>query len=57
MARLDALSPLSVLTRGYSISEKEDGKIVRNVHQISVGDRLRIRVAEGTFGAEVKEIE
>lgn len=57
MARLDALSPLSVLTRGYSITEKEDGEIVRNVHQISVGDRLKIRVAEGTFGAEVKEVE
>lgn len=57
MARLDALSPLSVLTRGYSITEKENGEIVRNVHQINVGDRLNIRVAEGKFEAEVKDIE
>lgn len=57
MARLDAMSPLSVLTRGYSITEKEGGEIVRNVHQISVGDRLSIRVAEGKFGAEVTEVE
>ncbi|HEX6279379.1 MAG TPA: exodeoxyribonuclease VII large subunit, partial [Pyrinomonadaceae bacterium] len=56
MARLDALSPLSVLKRGYSITHNASGEIVRNVHQTDVGERIRIRVAEGRISAEVKEV-
>lgn len=56
MARLDALSPLAVLTRGYSITQNESGEIVRNAHQTDVGERITVRVAEGRLSAEVKEI-
>ena len=56
MARLDTLSPLAVLTRGYSITQNESGEIVRNVHQIEVGERIRVRVANGRLSAEVKEL-
>ena len=56
MARLDALSPLSVLKRGYSITENASGEIVRNVHQTDVGERIKIRIAEGRISAEVKEV-
>ncbi len=56
MAKLNALSPLSVLTRGYSITQKPDGKIVRNAHQTSVGERLNIRLARGKLEAEVREV-
>ena len=55
-ARLDALSPLAVLTRGYSITQNSSGEIVRNVHQIDVGERIKIRVANGRLSAEVKEL-
>ena len=55
-ARLDALSPLAVLTRGYSITQNSSGEIVRNVHQIDVGERIKIRVANGKLSAEVKEL-
>lgn len=57
MARLDALSPLSVLKRGYSITQNSSGEIVRKVHQTDVGERIRIRLAEGRISAEVTELE
>lgn len=56
MARLDALSPLAVLARGYSITHNESGEIVRNVHQTDVGERIKVRVANGRISAEVKEL-
>ncbi len=56
VAQLDALSPLAVLTRGYSITQNSSGDIIRNVHQTDVGERIRIRVARGRISAEVKEL-
>jgi len=56
MAKLDALSPLSVLTRGYSITQKMSGEIVRDVHQIAVGQKLNIRLSRGKLEAEVTEV-
>jgi len=56
MTKLDALSPLSVLTRGYSITQKPDGKVVRDSHQTSAGDRLNIRLARGRLEAEVRSV-
>ena len=57
MAKLDALSPLSVLTRGYSITQKESGEIVRDAHQTVVGERLEIRLALGKLNAEVTAVK
>ena len=57
MARLDALSPLAVLTRGYSITQKESGEIVRNSHQIREGERLSIRLSAGKIEADVVRAE
>ncbi|MGD9629052.1 MAG: exodeoxyribonuclease VII large subunit [Pyrinomonadaceae bacterium] len=56
MGRLDALSPLAVLTRGYSLTQKQRGQIVRNSHLTQVGELLKIRFAEGSVNAEVKEV-
>ena len=53
MARLNALSPLAVLTRGYSLTQKASGEIIRKAHQTSVGERISVRVAEGKIEAEV----
>jgi exodeoxyribonuclease VII large subunit len=57
MARLDALSPLSVLSRGYSITQKESGEILRSSHQTTTGERLEIRLADGKLDAEVLATE
>ena len=54
-AKLDAMSPLKVLTRGYAMAQKEDGQIVRSVTQISTGDAVRVSLADGAFTATVTD--
>lgn len=53
MSQLNALSPLSVLSRGYSITQKMNGEIVREPHQTAVGEKVKISLAGGTLEAEV----
>ncbi len=53
--KLDALSPLAILERGYSICSKlPEGKIVRSVKEISVGDALKVLFTDGDAISEVK---
>jgi exodeoxyribonuclease VII large subunit len=57
-AQLDALSPLRVLERGYAIALREStGRAVRSESEVEDGDRLRVRVFEGEFGAKVERHE
>ncbi|MFW2389046.1 MAG: exodeoxyribonuclease VII large subunit [Polyangiales bacterium] len=54
-AQLDALSPLRVLERGYAIAIREStGRAVRAAAEVKQGDRLRVRVFDGEFGAKVE---
>jgi exodeoxyribonuclease VII large subunit len=53
-AQLKALSPLGVLARGYSVTQRPDGRIVRNADTLQDGDRVRTRVAKGEFESEVR---
>jgi len=53
MASLDALSPLSVMKRGYSITQKVSGEIVRDADLVGAGEKLNIRLAKGVLNAEV----
>jgi exodeoxyribonuclease VII large subunit len=51
-SRLESLSPLATLARGYAIvSQEETEEVVSSVNQVSPGDRLSIRVADGALGA------
>lgn len=52
-AKLDAMSPLKVLTRGYSMTRKEDGTVIRSVSQTEIGERVRISLEDGTLCATV----
>jgi len=54
-AKLDALSPLKVLTRGYSVAQTQAGEIVSSVKQVNRDDRLTIRFQDGTATATVME--
>lgn len=54
---LDALSPLRVLARGYSVTTRPDGGIISSVKGIAAGDRITTRVTDGTFQATVTEIK
>lgn len=55
-AQLDAMSPLRVVARGYSIVESEDGTILKHAQDTQVGEKLKIKLARGALSAEVKEI-
>ena len=52
-AKLDAMSPLKVLTRGYAITQLEDGTVLRSVEQVHSGDTIRVSLSDGEFGALV----
>ena len=54
-AALDAMSPLKVLTRGYAMVQTREGNVVRSAKQVSAGDRLRLRLSDGTIHATVTE--
>ncbi|CAN5380755.1 exodeoxyribonuclease VII large subunit [soil metagenome] len=53
MASLDALSPLSVLNRGFSITENEKGEILCDSAKIKVSEKVKIRLAKGRIEANV----
>lgn len=57
-ARLEDLSPLAILGRGYAAAFGEDGRtVVRNVSQVSAGGRLVVRVSDGQIGCTVTDVE
>ncbi len=57
-ARLEGLSPLSILARGYSASFAEDGKtVIVSVSQVTRGDRMIVRVSDGRIGCTVGDVE
>lgn len=54
-SKLDSLSPLKVLARGYSIAKKNENIIV-NSNDLSVGDSITIQFADGNAKAEITEV-
>jgi exodeoxyribonuclease VII large subunit len=54
--RLNALSPLATLQRGYSISRKTDGKVLTSAEQVSIGDRIEIQLSDGHLACRVEEL-
>jgi exodeoxyribonuclease VII large subunit len=57
-ARLDDLSPLAVLGRGYAAAfDEQRSRIISRTEQVAVGDRLSIRVSDGHIGCSVVSVE
>lgn len=54
-SQLRALSPYAVLERGYSVAHLANGKILRDVRDLSIGDSLTVRFARGAATATVTE--
>lgn len=57
VARLDALSPLKVLARGYAITTRDDGRAVRSPGDVNVGDAIHVRVLAAQIHASVTQVE
>lgn len=54
VGKLESLSPLATLSRGYAICSREDtGEVVRDASSVAPGDRLRVRVAKGEIFCHV----
>ncbi len=56
-ASLNALSPLSVLSRGYGAICDENGSVVKTVSQLNVDDDIQVKLFDGVVYAKVKEIK
>ena len=53
-ARLDALSPLKVLARGYAVARDDQGAVLKRVAQFSPGQEFRLRVTDGEVRGRVQ---
>jgi len=55
-ASLDAMSPLRVLARGYSIAEDENGRTIKSIEEIKTGDKIRLNLTDGSADCVVDGI-
>lgn len=54
--RLEALSPLAVLARGYAVvTRRDDGSVISRVLQAKSGEPIQVRVSDGQFDAEIAD--
>ena len=56
-AKLDAMSPLKVLTRGYAMAQTEGGEVVRSVAQVNPGDQINVSFSDGSLLATVTDVK
>lgn len=52
-AKLDGLSPLGTLARGYSLSKDKNGNVLKSVTQVEAGDVISLTVSDGELSAEI----
>lgn len=56
-SKLDAMSPLKVLTRGYALAKTEGGEVLKSVSQVETGDNIIVSLSDGQLRAAVTEKE
>ena len=52
-SRLNDLSPLAVIARGYAIARTDDGAVVKSIGQAPVGSKVVVQVSDGTLSCTV----
>lgn len=57
VSKLEAMSPLKVLSRGYAMAQKEDGSVLRTVSQVQLGEPITLTLSDGKLKAAVLEKE
>jgi exodeoxyribonuclease VII large subunit len=50
--KLNLVSPLQILSRGYAIASNEEG-VIKNISQTKKGEKLKVRVEDGELNCEV----
>lgn len=56
-SKLDAMSPLKVLTRGYAMVQTDGGEVLKSVKQVQPGDNMKVTFSDGSLIATVTEKE
>ena len=54
ITKIDTLSPLKTITRGYSVTESIDGKVIRKTSDVKSSDEIKITLSDGKISAIVK---
>lgn len=57
VSKLDAMSPLKVLTRGYSMAQTEKREVLRSISQVELGERIQLYLSDGSLSATVMKKE
>lgn len=57
VSKLDAMSPLKVLSRGYAMTQNQSGEVIRSVKQVELGERIAINLSDGKLSATVMNKE
>lgn len=55
--QLDALSPLKVMARGYSLAYTENEQLLKKVDQVKVGNQIQVKLVDGSLSCEVQHIK
>ena len=55
--KLDSLSPLKVLARGYSITQNQQNLTIRSIKEVNVGEQIRTRLADGEIISQISQLE
>ena len=56
-SKLDAMSPLKVLTRGYAMTQTEDGNLLKSVRCVKPGDSIKVSLQDGSVTAQVSDVK
>ncbi|WP_258286259.1 exodeoxyribonuclease VII large subunit [Aggregatibacter actinomycetemcomitans] len=55
--KLDSLSPLKVLARGYSITQNQHNQAITSIHAVNIGEQIQTRVADGIIISQINRLE
>ena len=56
-SKLDAMSPLKVLTRGYAMAQTQGGEVLKSVKQVERGERITVSLSDGKLSATVMDVK
>lgn len=57
IGKIDALSPLKIMDRGYNLTYSKEGKLISSTKQVDKGDNIEVKLADGTIEAQVISIK